>query len=124
MNARIGSGLGVEDYLSVVAYREGTEAVLTLFEVYTTDAGVQYRSKEIPTRVPLATWAAIELLIQERPNGSAGVAVLTVGTTSAPFTLSSISRSPDFRTDVGISAGSGGTQSAIVYDDVRMDYLP
>lgn len=123
-DVKVGQPAGGEDYLSVYAYREGSEAVLTFLEQYVVDGGFTYAGGSIPTRIPIGTWTPIELVIQERAEGFGSGAVLTVGTTSTPYTFASTATTPGFRADLGLNAGSGGTQSVVLYDNVRMDYLP
>ena len=126
VNVTIGVAPRSEDVLQVSAKRDGTSLVaLRLVETYALDGTVRDVVKGIPTRVPMQTWTRIELEVQERASGLAGGANLTVGTTTEPYALSSISRASYFRADLGASVGSyAGARAVILYDDVSVDYNP
>lgn len=127
-NVTIGGGTSIgEDTLILYVRSDGAgNALLNFLEVYGADGGgAQYASKDIPTPVPVGKWTPIELEIQERAPGLNGGVNVTVGTETTPYSLSSGSRVPYFRADLGVSVGSfAGSRSVVLYDNVRIDYLP
>ncbi len=122
-NVTLGTS-SIEDAIYIIAKREGGEAVLRIGEIYAGEAGVVYAGKPIATRVPLGQWTHFEVEIQERAPGTGGANV-TVGTATTSYTLESTTRTTYFRADIGASIGSTvGAQSQVLYDNVRIDYLP
>ena len=119
-----GSSIG-EDVLVLSVYRDVAELRFRLLEVYGGDGGAQYAGKDLPMTAPLGVWTPIVLEIQERLPGLNGGALVTIGGTTAPYSLASGSRSPYFRADLGLSVGSfAGSRSTVLYDNVRIDFLP
>lgn len=123
-NMMVGTSV-IEDTIAILARREGSEAVLRISEVYGADGGaIVYAGKPIATRVPLGRWTRFEIEVQERGSGTGG-ANITVGSATTSYTLESRSRIPYFRADVGSAIGTfAGAQAHILYDNVRIDYLP
>lgn len=115
----------IEDGIAILAKREGSEVVFRISEVYGADGGgVVYAGKPIATRIPIAQWTHFEIETQERGTGTGGANV-TVGSATTSYTLESTSRIPYFRADVGAAIGTfAGGQAHILYDNVRIDYLP
>lgn len=123
-NVMIGASV-IEDSIAILAKREGDDVVFRISEVYGADGGaVVYAGKPIATRISLRQWTHFEIEIQERGTGTGGANV-TVGTATTSYTLESSSRIPYFRADVGSAIGTfAGAQAHILYDNVRIDYLP
>lgn len=66
---------------------------------------------------------SLEPLTFDEPPGTEGGP--DAATTDTSYTLESTSRVPYFRADVGVSNGSFvGGQAHLLYDNVRIDYLP